>query len=85
MQKRYAYLVGLLGLRVGTPVSHLKLAEALWGDELPRTAMRSLYSDASESGFTACSAGKRLKSRSTVHNARTPCARQRAAMRASSV
>lgn len=37
-------LVGLLGLRVGTPVSHLKLAEALWGDELPRTAMRSLYS-----------------------------------------
>ena len=28
----------------GSPVSHLKLAEALWGDELPRTAMRSLYS-----------------------------------------
>ncbi|HEX6684084.1 MAG TPA: BTAD domain-containing putative transcriptional regulator [Candidatus Limnocylindrales bacterium] len=37
-------LVGLLALRVGTPVSHLKLAEALWGDQLPRTAMRSLYS-----------------------------------------
>jgi len=37
-------LIGLLGLRVGKPVSHLKLAEALWGDELPRTAMRSLYS-----------------------------------------
>ncbi len=37
-------LVGLLGLRAGHLVSHLKLAEALWGDALPRTAMRSLYS-----------------------------------------
>jgi DNA-binding SARP family transcriptional activator len=41
---RQRTLIALLGLRVGSPVSHLKLAEALWGEELPRTAMRSLYS-----------------------------------------
>ncbi len=41
---RQRTLVGLLALRVGNPVSHLKLAEALWGNDLPRTAMRSLYS-----------------------------------------
>ena len=41
---RQRTLIALLGLRVGNPVSHLKLADALWGEELPRTAMRSLYS-----------------------------------------
>src|SRR5688572_24919732 len=41
---RQRTLIGLLGLRAGRPVSHQKLADALWGDDLPRTAMRSLYS-----------------------------------------
>ncbi|GIH06901.1 SARP family transcriptional regulator [Rhizocola hellebori] len=41
---RQRTLIGLLGLRVGVPVSHVNLADALWGDQLPRTAMRSLYS-----------------------------------------
>lgn len=41
---RQRTLIGLLGLRVGTPVSQQRLTEALWGDEPPRTATRSLYS-----------------------------------------
>ncbi|WP_117211294.1 BTAD domain-containing putative transcriptional regulator [Allorhizocola rhizosphaerae] len=41
---RQRTLIGLLGLRAGNLVSHLKLAEGLWGEATPRTAMRSLYS-----------------------------------------
>ncbi|MBB5874274.1 DNA-binding SARP family transcriptional activator/Tfp pilus assembly protein PilF [Allocatelliglobosispora scoriae] len=41
---RQRTLIGLLGLRTGSPVSHLRLIDALWGDDPPRTATQSLYS-----------------------------------------
>ncbi|MDI1463269.1 BTAD domain-containing putative transcriptional regulator [Catellatospora sp. KI3] len=41
---RQRTLLGVLGLRAGQPVSPNRLAEALWGDQPPRTATQSLYS-----------------------------------------
>jgi DNA-binding SARP family transcriptional activator/tetratricopeptide (TPR) repeat protein len=41
---RQRAVVGMLALRVGTPVPGWRLVEGMWGDDPPRTAMRSLHS-----------------------------------------
>ena len=41
---RQRALVGLLALRAGTVLAQSSLIDALWGDEPPRTAVKTLYS-----------------------------------------
>ena len=64
---RQRAVVGLLALNPGTVVPTWRLVDGLWGEEPPRTAVKSLHSHVARvrQAFDACGLGDVLVTKST--------------------